>query len=70
MVLTLDAQGDVLGVSVSSGKIDPGQTRDFGPKVEVRRMGRQKGPELNKPVVLSPEGKVAVEEPEKTMLQK
>jgi hypothetical protein len=70
IVLNLNAQGDVLGVSVSSGKIDAGQTRDFGPKVVVKRMEEQKGPELNKPVVLSPEGKVATPEPEKTMLQK
>lgn len=60
----------MLGVSVSSGKIDAGQTRDFAPRVEVKAMGRAKGPVLNKPVVLSPEGKVAQPEPEKTLLQK
>lgn len=69
-MLSLDVEGAVLGVSVSSGKIDAGQTRDFAPKVLVKSMGKAKGPELNKPVVLSPEGKVAVPEPEKTMLQK
>lgn len=70
LVLSLDDQGGVLGVSVSSGKIDAGQTRDFAPKVLVRGVQRGKGPVLNKPVVLSPEGKVAQPEPEKTMLQK
>jgi hypothetical protein len=69
-VLNLDAQGAVIGVSVKSGKIDAGQTRDFGPKVLVRKMGKGKVPELNRPVVLSPEGKVEEPEPEKTMLQK
>jgi hypothetical protein len=69
-VVNLDAQGDVLGVSVSSGKIDAGQTREFAPKVIMKSMGRAKGPELNKPVVLSPEGKVSTPEPEKTLLQK
>jgi hypothetical protein len=57
-------------VSVSSGKIDAGQTRDFAPKVLVRGVQQGKGPVLNKPVLLSPEGKVAQPEPEKTMLQK
>jgi hypothetical protein len=70
LVVNLDGEGGVLGISVSSGKIDAGQTRDFGPKVLVKKMGKTKGPELNKPVVLSPEGKVAELEPEKTMLQK
>ena len=70
LVLNLDAQGDVLGVSVSSGKIDAGQTRDFAPRVMLMTMGKAKAPELNKPVVLNPEGKVAQPEPEKTMLQK
>lgn len=70
LVMTIDCEGVVLGVSVSSGKIDAGATRDFAPKLLVKKMGRSKGPELNKPVVLSPEGKLAVPEPEKSMLQK
>ena len=69
-MLDLDAQGNVLGVSISSGKIDAGQTRDFSPRVMVKRTRRQEGPVLNKPVVLNPEGKLDVPEPEKTMLQK
>lgn len=70
IVLSLDAQGGVLGVSCKSATIDAGQTRDFSPKVKVLKMTKGKLPELNRPVILSPEGKVAVPEPEKTMLQK
>jgi hypothetical protein len=69
LVLSLDAQGGVLGVMCKSGKIDAGQTRDFGPKVMLRKMARGKQPELNKPVVLSKDGKVAEPVVEKTFLQ-
>lgn len=57
-------------MSCKSGKIDAGATRDFGPKIKVLKTVKGKLPELNRPVVLSPEGKVAEPEPEKTMLQK
>jgi len=70
LVLSLDAQGEVIGVTCKSAKIDAGQTRDFGPKVIVSKMGKGKLPELNRPVVLSPEGKLEEPVPEKTMLQK
>jgi hypothetical protein len=70
IVLSLDAQGGVLGVTCKSGKIDAGQTRDFAPKVKVLKTAKGKEPDLNKPVVLSPEGKVAEPEPEKTFFQK
>ncbi|TAQ85164.1 hypothetical protein B7494_g6498 [Chlorociboria aeruginascens] len=70
IVLNLDGQGDVLGVSVKSGKIDAGETRDFGPIVKVVKMGIGKQPDLNRPVVLSPEGKVEQPMAEKTFLQK
>ncbi|KAE8449182.1 hypothetical protein EG329_008349 [Mollisiaceae sp. DMI_Dod_QoI] len=70
LVLSLDAQGGIIGVSCKSGKIDAGQTRDFGPKIKVLKTVKGKLPELNRPVVLSPEGKVAVPEPEKTLLQR
>lgn len=70
IILSLDPQGGVLGVTCKSGKIDAGQTRDFGPKVKVLKMAKGKLPELNRPVVLSPEGKLAEPEPEKTILQK
>lgn len=69
LVVSLDAQGGVIGVSCKSGKIDAGATRDFGPKIKVLKTVKGKLPVLNKPVVLSPEGKVAVPEPEKTLLQ-
>jgi len=70
MILSLDSQGAIIGISCKSGKIDAGQTRDFGPKVKVVRMSKSSTPELNRPVVLSREGKVEVPEPEKTFLQK
>ena len=70
ITLTLDLSGSVVGAALKSAKVDAGETRDFGPKVRVVRMKRGKGPGLNTPVVLSPEGKVAVEEVEKTLLQK
>jgi len=70
IVLSLDAQGEVLGVSLKSAIIDAGQSRDFGPRVIVKKMGKGKQPILNRPIVLSPHGKVEEPEPEKTMLQK
>jgi len=70
IILSLDAQGGIIGVTCRSGKIDAGQTRDFGPKVKVVKMSTGKKPVLNKPIVVSPEGKVAADEPEKTLLQK
>ncbi len=70
IVLSLDGQGEVVGVSCKSGSIDAGATRDFGPKVKVVRSVKGKGPELNRPVVLSAEGKIAEPEVEKTLLQK
>lgn len=69
LVLSTSAQGDVLSVMVKGVQIDAGVTRDFGPKALVVVEGRGKQPELNKPVVLSPEGK-KVEEVEKTIFQK
>lgn len=69
-MLSLDAQGGVLGVSCKSGRVDAGQTRDFAPGVMVRKMARGKGPGLNSPVVLSKEGKVEEPVAEKTLLQK
>lgn len=69
-VLSLDSQGAVIGVSVKSTKIDAGETRDFSPKAKVLKSSKGKVPDLSKPIVLSPEGKL--EEPivEKSMLQK
>ena len=69
-VVTVDAGGrDSLGVACRGVRIDAGHTRDFGPQAAVVVAGRGKQPELNKPVVLSPEGKKVMPE-EKTFLQK
>ena len=70
IVLNLDAQGGVIGVSCKSSSIDAGQTRDFGPKVKVIKMREGAKPFLNRPVVLNPEGKVEEIPTEKTLLQK
>lgn len=71
-VLSVDGtSGDevVLGASVRGVRIDAGQTRDFGPQASLLLTSRGKQPDLNKPIVLSPEGK-KVEKEEKTFLQK
>lgn len=70
LVLSLDAQGGPLGVTCKSGKIDAGQTRDFAPKVKVLKTAKAKQPELNRPVVLSKEGKLEEPVVEKTFFQK
>ncbi|KAK0634875.1 hypothetical protein B0T17DRAFT_483097 [Bombardia bombarda] len=64
-----DKEGNVVGVACRGVRIDAGQTRDFGPQAAVVVTGRGKQPELNKPVVLSPQGR-KVEVEEKTLLQK
>lgn len=70
IILSLDAHGDVLGVSCKSAKIDAGQTRNFGPKVRTVRMVKGKTPELNRAIVASKDGTVEGEEPEKTFFQR
>ncbi|OIW27427.1 hypothetical protein CONLIGDRAFT_633791 [Coniochaeta ligniaria NRRL 30616] len=69
-VVTVDSQGEVLGASVRGVKIDAGHTRDFGPQVLVVPTAQGKQPDLNRPVVLSPEGRKVQPEAEKSMLQK
>lgn len=70
IILTVDQRrGEVLSAALKGVRIDAGQTRDFGPQSVVVVEGPGKQPDLNKPVVLSPEGK-KVEETEKTFLQK
>jgi hypothetical protein len=69
LVLSIDRNGEVLSVALKGVRIDAGQTRDFGPQVLLRLEETGRQPELNKPVVLSPDGKKPVEE-EKTLLQK
>lgn len=70
LILSVDAKGEVLSASFKGQVIDAGQTRDFGPKAVVLVESKGKQPALNKPVVLSPEGKKVEEEPEKSFLQK
>lgn len=70
ITLSLGPDGDVIGVSCKSEKIDAGHTRDFGPKVTIKRTADGKTPSLNRPIALSKEGKVKEEIPEKTFLQK
>lgn len=60
----------LLGASLKGVRIDAGQTRDFGPQVKLVVASRGKQPELNRPVVLSPEGKKVGDKEEKTFLQK
>jgi len=69
VLLSVDSKGSILGASCRGIGVDAGQTRDFGPQAVVTVSSKGKQPELNKPVVLSPEGKNAVEE-EKTLFQK
>lgn len=69
-VVSVDAAGDVLGASVRGVKIDAGHTRDFGPQVVMLQTTRGKQPDLNRPVVLSPEGRKVQPEQEKSFLQK
>jgi len=69
-VLSVDAAGNYLGVACRGVRIDAGATRDFGPRAAVVVSGAGKQPELNKPVVLSPEGRKVPPPEEKTFLQK
>ncbi|OLN95411.1 hypothetical protein CCHL11_04724 [Colletotrichum chlorophyti] len=69
IILNVDTEGAVVGAGLKGVSIDAGATRDFGPQAVVRVAARGKTPELNKPVVLSPEGRKVVEE-EKTFFQK
>jgi hypothetical protein len=70
VVVTVDASGEVLSAAFKGVAIDAGQTRDFGPQAVVLVETKGKQPELNKPVVLSPEGKKVVPEVEKPLWQK
>lgn len=69
VTVSVDAQGQYLGASCRGVGIDAGQTRDFGPQAMVVVTEQGKQPDLNRPVVLSPEGKQVVPE-EKSILQK
>lgn len=68
-ILFVDSAGEVMSTTLKGVQIDAGHTRDFGPKAVIVPETPGTQPALNKPVVLSPEGKR--EEPqEKTLLQK
>ena len=60
--VSVDLEGNGLGVSCRGVRIDAGHTRDFGPQAKVVVTARGKQPDLNKPVVLSPEGRTVVQE--------
>lgn len=64
-----EGEAIILGASLRGVRIDAGQTRDFGPQARLLVAGKGKQPELNKPIVLSPEGKQVVKD-EKSFLQK
>ncbi|KAJ2974058.1 hypothetical protein NUW58_g8782 [Xylaria curta] len=69
LMLSVDPSGTPISVALRGVRIDAGQTRDFGPQAMVFVTAAGKQPDLNKPVVLSPEGKQVVPE-EKSMFQK
>ncbi|KAF2969878.1 hypothetical protein GQX73_g3689 [Xylaria multiplex] len=69
LILSVEQSGVPISVAIRGVRIDAGQTRDFGPQAMVLVTAAGKQPDLNKPVVLSPEGKQVVPE-EKSMLQK
>ena len=69
LILSVEQSGEPISAAVRGVRIDAGQTRDFGPQAMVLVTAAGKQPDLNKPVILSPEGKQVVPE-EKTMLQK
>lgn len=60
----------VVGAACRGVRVDAGATRDFGPQAVVVLAGRGRQPALNKPVVLSAEGKQVPPVEEKTLLQK
>ncbi|KAI1201930.1 hypothetical protein F5X97DRAFT_319939 [Nemania serpens] len=69
LMLSVDRSGLPISAAIRGVRIDAGQTRDFGPQAVVLVTAAGKQPDLNKPIVLSPEGKQVVPE-EKSMLQK
>ncbi|KAH8195034.1 hypothetical protein TruAng_010806 [Truncatella angustata] len=70
IILSVDQSGDVQGAALKGVRIDAGQTRDFGPKAVIRVAEKGEQVSLNKPVKLTPEGKLKDEQQEKTFLQK
>lgn len=70
ITVSVNGRGDVVSAALKGVQIDAGQTRDFGPKVVLVTEGKGAQPVLNKPVVVSKEGKKVEEEAEKSFLQK
>jgi hypothetical protein len=69
LILSVDRAGIPISAAVRGVRIDAGQTRDFGPQAIVLVAEAGKQPDLNKPIVLSPEGRQVVPE-EKSMFAK
>ncbi|KAI0451542.1 cyclin-domain-containing protein [Xylaria acuta] len=69
LMLSVDRSGLPISAAIRGVRIDAGQTRDFGPQAMILVTEAGKQPDLNKPVVLSPEGKQVVPE-QKSMFQK
>ncbi|KAI0200536.1 hypothetical protein F4808DRAFT_153983 [Astrocystis sublimbata] len=69
LMLSVNRAGAPISAAIKGVRIDAGQTRDFGPQAVILVSEAGKQPDLNKPIVLSPEGKQVVPE-EKSMLQK
>ncbi|KAL8334529.1 hypothetical protein RB598_009012 [Gaeumannomyces tritici] len=65
-----EAAAVVVGAACRGVRVDAGATRDFGPQAVVVPAGRGRQPALNRPVVLSAEGKQVPPVEEKTLLQK
>jgi len=51
IVLSLDANGSLLGVACKSGKIDAGESRDFAPQVRVLKTVKGQVPHMNRYVL-------------------
>lgn len=62
--------GDIISVAIKGVAVDAGYTRDFGPRAVLVRTEPGRQVELNRPVVLGPEGRKVEAEPEKSLLQK
>ncbi|KAI1753717.1 cyclin-domain-containing protein [Xylaria castorea] len=69
LMLSVDHSGVPISAAIRGVRIDAGQTRDFGPQAMILVAEAGKQPDLNRPVVLSPEGKQVVPE-QKSMFQK
>jgi hypothetical protein len=69
IMISVDTKGEPISASYRGVRIDAGQTRDFGPQPKIIVTTKGKLPDLNRPVVLNPDGRKPVQE-EKTLFQK